>query len=226
MVQTNMAASRIHILPHDSQAPLPAAAPVEHARRWLSPYEEPGSQTPVAVFVTQSAYAHVVVHAASELDIEVGGVLVGKWCTDVGSDRQFVVVETALPARFTRQGSVFLTFTQDSLVDLHAEIEANFQGKQIVGWYHTHPRLGVFLSQYDTWLHTHFFPEPWQVALVVEPLTDTGGFFIRQGNGELNPSQYYGFYELDGSSGRSLVHWHNLQRAFESDEQKGDGHDE
>ena len=82
--------------------------------------------------------------------------------------------------RYTRQGSVYLTFTQESLVDIHDQIDANYKGQKIVGWYHTHPNMGVFLSHYDTWLHNNFFPEPWQVALVVEPISAIGGFFIRQ----------------------------------------------
>jgi proteasome lid subunit RPN8/RPN11 len=152
----------------------------------------------------------------------VGGVLVGNWFSDVATNKQFIVVEATLPARFTRQGSVYLTFTQDSLVALHAEMDERFPGKQILGWYHTHPRMGVFLSHYDTWLHRHFFPEPWQVALVIEPFAGLGGFFIRQDDGELDPSRYFGFYELDGNNGQSIVHWQNLQSDRDVIDQEGD----
>jgi hypothetical protein len=95
-------------------------------------------------------------------------------------------------------------------VDLHDQIEKRFEDERIVGWYHTHPRMGIFLSHYDTWLHRNFFPEPWQVALVVEPYSSLGGFFIRQPDGGLDPTRYFGFYEVDGSDGRSIVHWQNL----------------
>jgi proteasome lid subunit RPN8/RPN11 len=132
---------------------------------------------------------------------------------------QFIVIEHALPARYTRQGSVYLTFTQDSLVDIHDQIDTNYKGEMIVGWYHTHPSMGVFLSHYDTWLHSNFFPEPWQVALVVEPVKSTGGFFVRQKNSLLDPTRYFGFYELDGNYGRSMVYWNNL---YQFEEEKGD----
>jgi proteasome lid subunit RPN8/RPN11 len=195
---------------------------MDNAVRWVSPHEEPGTHAAVSIFVTQSAYTRAVNHAASELDNEVGGVLVGKWCVDAETCQQFIVVIAALPALFTQQGSVFLTFTQDSLVDIHAKIDLLYPGEEIVGWYHTHPRMGVFLSHYDTWLHEHFFPEPWQVALVIEPHTGIGGFFIRQVNGELDPSRYFGFYELDGNSGQSVVGWKNLQEGLETaDNNKG-----
>jgi proteasome lid subunit RPN8/RPN11 len=216
-----MTPSRIRVSPPESPAPEAAVLPLENATRWLSPYEEDGTATPVSVFLTQNAYSGAVAHASSELGIEVGGVLVGKWYEDAETCQQFIVAEAALPARFTQQGSVFLTFTQDSLVDIHAKIDETFPGKEIVGWYHTHPRMGVFLSHYDTWLHNHFFPEPWQVALVIEPVSAIGGFFIRQADGVLDPSRYFGFYELDGSSGRSIVRWNNLQEKLNEAEHKG-----
>ncbi len=217
-----MPALRIRISPPESHAPQPATLPLDNARHWVSPYEKAGAGAPVSVFVTQSVYLHAVIHATSEPDYEVGGILVGKWCADIETGQQFIVAAAALPARFTRQGSVFLTFTQDSLVDLHAKMDEFYPGKEIVGWYHTHPRIGVFLSHYDTWLHEHFFPEPWQVALVIEPHTSVGGFFIRQVGGELDSHQYYGFYELDGDFNRSIVNWNNLQQVSAAVEEKGE----
>jgi proteasome lid subunit RPN8/RPN11 len=184
--------------------------PLDRARQWVSQHEESGYQALIPAFVAQSAYRHLVEHAASDMDQEVGGILVGEWSVDEAAHQQFITVEAALPARFTRQGSVYLTFTQDSLVDIHAEMDEHYPDKQIVGWYHTHPGMGIFLSPFDTWLHRHFFPEPWQVALVIEPHSSTGGFFIRQAGGALDPGRYFGFYELDGQ-GQSIVDWNNLR---------------
>lgn len=155
-------------------------------------------------------------HATSDLECEVGGILVGNWSINSEIRQQFILVEAVLPARFTRQGSIYLTFTQDSLVDLHAEMDEHYPSKQIVGWYHTHPGMGVFLSPYDTWLHDHFFPEPWQVALVIEPHSTAGGFFIRRADGALDPERYFGFYELDGNSGQGIVQWSNLRQESEA----------
>jgi proteasome lid subunit RPN8/RPN11 len=198
-----------------------APIPLDSARRWFSHHEEPGSHLHLPVFVVQSSYLRLVEHTASDLEREVGGLLVGTWSIDIESRQQFIVVETALPARFTKQGSVYLTFTQDSLVNLHAEIDEHHPGKQIVGWYHTHPGMGVFLSPYDTWLHRYFFPEPWQVALVIDPHTAAGGFFIRQAGGVLDPGRYFGFYELYGNSGLSIVRWSNLIQESEAAYKKG-----
>ena len=216
-----MSQLRIHLLPPENPAPCLASLPMGKARRWTSPYEGETDSAPVSVFLTQNARNQAVLHASSDLENEVGGVLVGKWCADSETARQFIVITATLPARFTQQGSVFLTFTQDSLVDFHAKIEENYPEDVIVGWYHTHPRMGVFLSHYDTWLHNHFFPEPWQVALVMEPHTEVGGFFVRQANGILDPSRYVGFYELEDNPGQTIEHWKNLQLEMAGAENKG-----
>jgi proteasome lid subunit RPN8/RPN11 len=96
-------------------------------------------------------------------------------------------------------------------VQLNNELEDRFPGKQMVGWYHTHPRMDVFLSSYDTWLHESFFGKPWQVALVIEPYADRGGFFCWQSEGRLDPRHYVGFYELGDTSYESVVSWDNLE---------------
>ena len=208
----------INVLPTDMTQPITTPLPAKRASRWNSSYDGSGLNPVVSVFMTQTAYSRICVHSISDMKNEVGGILVGQWCLDENNE-QFIVIEHALPARYTRQGSVYLTFTQDSLVDIHDQIETNYKGQKIVGWYHTHPSMGVFLSHYDTWLHSHFFPEPWQVALVVEPVKATGGFFIRQKNSLLDPTRYFGFYELDGNYGRSMVYWTNL---VQFEEEKGD----
>jgi proteasome lid subunit RPN8/RPN11 len=213
--------TKVNISPPDLFKPQTACLPVEKARRWNSSFDDDINLTPVvSVFLTQPAYSRICMHAASDLDQEVGGFLVGQWCSDEESGRQFIVVDNVSPARHTRQGSVYLTFTQDSLVQIHDEIDEHYQGKRIVGWYHTHPRMGIFLSHYDTWLHNNFFPEPWQVALVVEPHASLGGFFIRQQDGRLDPGRYFGFYEVDGSFGRSMVKWNNLIQPVEEEGDK------
>ena len=201
--------SHIRVSESDMTQPITTPLPSKKASRWNSPYDEINLHPLVSVFLNQQAYSRICVHSVSDKKNEVGGILVGEWCADEEYD-QFIVIEHALPARYTRQGSVYLTFTQESLVDIHNQIDENYKGKKIVGWYHTHPSMGVFLSHYDTWLHSNFFPEPWQVALVVEPVSSTGGFFVRQKNGILDPTRYFGFYELDGNYGRSMVNWTNL----------------
>jgi proteasome lid subunit RPN8/RPN11 len=201
---------RVRLAPPVATVPRISRLPADRVRRWRSPFEGAGPEPAVTVLVTQPAYVRLCASAARDMDNEVGGTLVGRWRADRESGAQFIVVEAVLSAAHTRQGSAFLTFTQDSQVAMQDAQEKKYPRKQVVGWFHTHPRMGIFLSEYDLWLHQHFYPERWQVALVIEPHSATGGFFIRSAEGALDGHRYHGFTEMIGPTGKSLVFWRNL----------------
>ncbi len=197
--------------------PRRAKMPLHRSRRWLAEGEN-GRAAGTHIFLTQQAYLRINAHAISDMDNEVGGWLAGRWCKDTETGKEFVVVEALLPAQQVRSGSTFLTFTHDSQVAMLAALEERYSKKGVVGWYHTHPRMGIFLSGYDTWLHDHFFPHPWQVALVVEPHTGVGGFFVRNKDNKLDPRKYYGFHELQNRRLESVVNWQNLHLEKQKEE--------
>jgi proteasome lid subunit RPN8/RPN11 len=201
--------SSVRLQPSTGTTPRRSFIPTRRALRWKPPFVDDAKPL-VSVFVTSKAFVRVCAYSGQDLEHEVGGGLVGNWRVDSQSGEHYVVIEAVLPARFTRQGNAFLTFTQDTLVAMNEELEEVYPEKKLVGWYHTHPRMGVFLSHYDLWLHEHFFPEVWQVALVIEPYTSVGGFFIRQENGYLDPYRYFGFFELADDRKASAVHWKNM----------------
>jgi proteasome lid subunit RPN8/RPN11 len=202
---------RIVLSPPDAP-PLPVSpAPFDQSRRWRSAYEDADCRETPLIFMAQSAYREVVAHAASDVDREVGGMLVGQARQTPEGDL-YVLVEAQLAADHVRHGPAHLTFTSDALTDLLDRREQMHPDQQVVGWYHTHPGLSVFLSHMDMWLHTYFFPEPWQVALVIDPVASRGGFFRRSSrlSGGLEPRRFVGFYEWGKPGAASVVAWNNL----------------
>ncbi len=201
----------IRLLPEEGRSRQQSRSPYHRAIRWTSQFEGQLCAEPaVDVFMTQKAYIRVCAQAGSDLENEVGGWLVGRHRSDCRGGRDFVVVEKILTAQKTDHSGTHFTFTQDSMVELHQTLESDHPGKQILGWYHSHPRMGVFLSGMDEWLHLNFFPETWQVALVIEPHSQSGGFFIQRKDDRLDTHDYYGFYELNNGIPYSVVHWKNL----------------
>lgn len=55
---------------------------------------------------------------------------------------------------------------------------------KILGWFHSHPGFGCFLSKTDMESQKYFFPESYQVALVVDPINDDFQFFTTDGGCE------------------------------------------
>ncbi len=211
---------RVKLSENTGIKPQRTRVPYHCAIRWEPKDEElQRSRPPLDVFLTQNAYVRICAHAGSDLDNEVGGWMAGKYCRDSLHGDPFIVIDTILPAVHTEQGAAHLTFTGDTQVALHNHLEEYYPHKVFLGWYHTHPRMGVFFSHWDAWLHQNFFPEKWQVALVIEPHQSIGGFFIRQADGTLDQRNYFGFYELTNRNQRSVVFWKNLQPAKEINEQ-------
>jgi len=60
--------------------------------------------------------------------------------------------------------------------------------RQPVGWYHSHTRSEIFLSDADREIHLRYFPQPWQTALVLRPHTfqpARAAFFFREADGSM-----------------------------------------
>ena len=197
--------------------------PLHDSLKWASRYEDQVGAH-VQIFFIQSAHQKCVDHVNSSMEREVGGVLVGNVQFDPDALQTYVTIDDVIPALHTSSGETHVTFTQNTLLDLNNQMDEAYPGKSIVGWYHTHPRLGVFLSNHDTFLHRHFFPDPTHVALVVDPYYKRAGFFCWQNGKILDPAKYVGFYEMSDLDDHSIVEWENLEPvvpAVEEQQQEG-----
>ena len=87
------------------------------------------------------------------------------------------IVVAALPALQAAERTAQITFTQDSWARILGELDERYPDQQIVGWYHTHPGYGLFLSEQDRFIHRHFFSNTAQIALVIDPLAHEEGVF-------------------------------------------------
>jgi hypothetical protein len=78
---------------------------------------------------------------------------------------------------------------------LEAPPEAARLGDAIaLGWFVSHTRSGILLTASDTEIFEAYFPEPWQITLVVHPERDgsmRGGFFVREADGSIRTSGSY-----------------------------------
>lgn len=110
-------------------------------------------------------------HARASMTTEVCGVLIGQ--THKGT----VQVIASIEASNAAQGGTHVTFTQDAWETIYRVKDVSYPDERIVGWYHSHPGFGVFLSEHDTFIHRNFFSSPDQVAWVYDPHTDEEGCF-------------------------------------------------
>ncbi len=126
------------------------------------------------IFLYESVLEEILNYSEADMARELGGFLLGGVYED---QRPYLEICYFLPAVDARSQAGSLTFTHETWAAMHRERERRFPNALVVGWHHTHPNFGVFLSEHDQFIHRNYFSEPWQVAMVVDPRRQEFGFF-------------------------------------------------
>jgi proteasome lid subunit RPN8/RPN11 len=126
------------------------------------------------VLVHGEVLDELVEYSSRDLRREQGAFLLGVHHT---SPHEAVEIRHFLPATDTRNAAGSITFTHDTWSALHRQAGEKFPDDIVLGWHHTHPNFGIFLSPFDQFIQRNFFRESWQIALVVDPWKCEFGFF-------------------------------------------------
>jgi proteasome lid subunit RPN8/RPN11 len=128
------------------------------------------STQPVVVMEAEVA-RKIRQHARTSMKAEVCGVLIGN------TEHERMTVEACIAGINAAQGGAHVTFTQDTWEHIYKIKDKEYPDDKIVGWYHSHPGFGVFLSEHDLFIQQNFFSNAQQVAWVYDPHTDEEGCF-------------------------------------------------
>lgn len=171
-------------------------------RKWACvAYEVPGPHD-LPVFLDRKPADAIERHALRDTSVELGGILLGRECVDDETGEPFVWVTESLEAKHYENTQASFTYTHDSWEEITRERDKLHPDLDIVGWYHTHPDFGIFLSGHDLFIHRNFFDQPLQVAYVVDPIRQTRGFFRWRGDGL---EEVGGFYVTAGRDERQAL---------------------
>lgn len=118
--------------------------------------------TPALLRIEASVLAQIRAHAATSLAAEICGVLLGT--PDSG-------VTAAIAGSDAVEAGTHVTFTHQTWQHIYSVKDTSYPDLAILGWYHSHPGFGVFLSDHDTFIHQNFFSAPHQLAWVVDPVS-------------------------------------------------------
>ncbi len=124
-----------------------------------------------SVVVDSEVVRKIRQHARSSQKTEICGILIGQ-------DRDLrVEIRASIEGENADQAGAHVTFTQNTWEHIYAVKDKEFPNERIVGWYHSHPGFGIFLSEHDTFIHRNFFSSPGQIAWVFDPISDEEGCF-------------------------------------------------
>lgn len=172
------------------------------------------TQGQMAIVTHQAALRQLEEHGKSNLEVELGGVLLGRVVDRVKEPT--IEVSAAMPVETADHSLVHFTFTADTWAQLHRDRSEKYPDLDVVGWYHTHPGLGVFFSADDVVVQTAAFVMPWHVALVFDPINKEGCFFgwitseAKKEGREL--AAISGFWELTDDNNGTVAGW-NYRKA-------------
>lgn len=147
------------------------------------------------IYILQSVYKEIHRFTKNKTTNESGGMLIGSVIEEFGKSN--IIINGFIEAKYCEATPTTFTFTHETWEYVHKEIEKKYKGKKIVGWIHTHPDFGIFLSEYDKFIHQNFFAEENQVAYVVDPIQHIEGFYFWI-NGKIEKCKGFYIYDKTG----------------------------
>jgi hypothetical protein len=172
--------------------PAPVADERELPPAMLRQAEE--GQLPVGI--ARGVLQEILGVVQGDLSRETGGALVGHLCVSDGV--LWARIHHQLPAAHTEATGASLKFTARTWSSFTDSLSLRGRDETLLGWHHSHPfqhggrqdpevsaardnakeaakaSPNLFFSRQDLLVHELAFPNPWQVALVVDPVAEAG----------------------------------------------------
>jgi|APSaa5957512622_1039677.scaffolds.fasta_scaffold05372_2 proteasome lid subunit RPN8/RPN11 len=133
------------------------------------------------ICIRASALNRAKKHADEDTRRETGGILLGRFMSEEDGTTT-VIVTGIVRGENTIRNRASLTFTPATWAKIWNLIDddpvySDEKKWSMVGWYHTHPSFGIFLSSRDLFIHEEYFKDPNHIALVIDPIRNDLGCF-------------------------------------------------
>lgn len=148
-----------------------------------------------------AAFAEDGMHRLSRGGIEVGGILFGS------RNGMSIKIEAWRPILCEHaRGPSFLLSPKDEkgFAKLLSEFGADpgLKGYEVLGWFHSHTRSEICLTDEDLQFYDRYFAYRWQVALVLKPKRHEhvrAGFFVRELGGAVRTGSSFLEFSIEPS---------------------------
>ena len=138
------------------------------------------------VYIHYKAIRKAFIHAEIGYPKEVLGLLVGdrfKW-----NNTLYTEVVDYVPIRRTESTRTKVMPKGDEMARAYQYTVKKYKNMLIVGWAHSHPGYGCFLSDIDIDTQRRYFNQPYHIAMVVDPVRYEIGIFKLKGTNIIRPS--------------------------------------
>jgi proteasome lid subunit RPN8/RPN11 len=132
---------------------------------------------PFQVYLLRPVWETILNHVRSTQRLECSGVLVGLPLKTGNGSVTFVVIIGSVPHGTDQRSIGHVTVGPQEIAKTREILERDYASFIPVGWYHSHPGHGIFLSPQDMVIVRSLYNLQWHVALVVDPIHNTAGIF-------------------------------------------------
>jgi proteasome lid subunit RPN8/RPN11 len=116
-------------------------------------------------------------HVRTSPRLECSGILLGQPFQTANGKIKFILIVGAVEHNTSQRSVGHVTVGTSEIALARIESEKRYPDLIPVGWYHSHPGHGIFLSAQDMVIVRSIYNLPWHVALVIDPIRKTSGIF-------------------------------------------------
>jgi proteasome lid subunit RPN8/RPN11 len=135
----------------------------------LIPTRHAECDTKCLVILPHAVFDQMMLHLRGDRTTERIGILTGRPYTKSSNGQLLLCVDDAISVDDIHATDIRVAIQKSAWKDVWTRLSLTVESR-IVGWYHSHPDHGVFLSATDRATQSLWFAQEWKVAIVVDPV--------------------------------------------------------
>ncbi|MCX6344137.1 MAG: LysM peptidoglycan-binding domain-containing protein [Armatimonadetes bacterium] len=155
----------------------------------VTPISKKSSLSRFDVWLDAAVHKDIEIYARRHSEIECTGLLLGNLEED--HNQRVVHITAAIFAEDAVGSRTSVRITLQAWEKMLGLRDTKHASLKVLGWFHTHLGLGVFMSDSDMFIHRRFFERSDMVAYVLDPTSERDAFF-RWRDGQVIPCASYG----------------------------------
>lgn len=151
-------------------------------------------ETPTGIHIYLEDYVYTYLYQYAKLNRgeEKGAALVGYYTEELGN--KLVVICGAIQFKNSSAEDGIL-LTEEIINEVQVQMDKYFPNCELIGWMHTQPGYGIFLTTQDIRLQKQYFPEFYQLLMIIDPIENTEAFFLWDEEEVRSAEGYYIYYD-------------------------------
>ncbi len=144
-------------------------------------WPQPTGPNKYIVYADSMIIERIMAHARRKTEHECFGLLMGNVFVDDSKSVTWIYLQDAIEASQVDADTTTVEVSREEFMRINDEVdrirEQTNDDVRKIGWYHSHPNYGIFMSNTDRLNQKRYYHQEWQLALVVDPIRSTLGFF-------------------------------------------------